>query len=199
MNEVSQRKDYRGVPNLNFIPLEYRRRILPSWQMLVRLQLVWMIVVGAFIVTNLYQQRSALQASMDSAQRKIQQADRNLAAANAKKEEAKKLQATIESLKNQNEVMKQDWGLVVGQADWSRVMAALFHSKPEDVQLRSVTKQETMRVTVAGTAVDYATLLQYRNQLLSSPVISRVISLSSSKAASSVSFSLVAEVKPGGK
>ncbi len=199
MNQVNQRQDYRRVPNPNFIPPEYRTRILPSRQLSLRLLLVVMIAGGAFIVTNLYQQRSALQASIASAQQKVQQADKNLAAANAKKEEAKKLQATIEALKNQYEVMKQDWGLGKEQADWPRVMATLFHSKPEGVQLRSVAKQETTQVTVAGTAMDYAALLQYRDQLLSSPVISRVISLSSSKAESSVSFSLVAEVKTGVK
>ncbi len=199
MNQINQRKDYRGVPNLNFIPPEYRTRILPSRQLSLRLLLVVMIAGGAFIVANLCQQRSALQVSLESAQRRVQQAEKSLAAANAKKEEAKKLQATIDAVKNQNETMKQDWAQTMVRTDWPQVMTTLFRSKPEGVQVRSITKQETAQVTVAGTATDYAALLQYRDQLLSSPIVSRVVSLSSSKAEASVSFSLVAEVKTGVK
>ncbi len=199
MNQVNQRQDYRRVPNPNFIPPEYRTRILPSRQLSLRLLLVVMIAGGAFIVTNLYQQRSALQASIESAQRKVQQADKNLAAANAKKEDAKKLQATLEALKTQNEAIKQDWALAMERTDWSQVMATLFHSKSEGVRLLSITKQGTTQVTVAGTAVDYVALLRFRDELLAAPIVARVISLSSNKAESSLSFSLVVEVKTGGK
>ena len=199
MNQINQRQDYRRVPNLNFIPSEHQGSILPSRQLLLCLLLTIMIAGGAFIVTNLYQQRSALQTSIDSAQRKVQQADKSLAGANAKKEEAKKLQATIDALKNQNEAMKQDWALAMQRTDWPQVMTTLFSSKPEGVQPRSITMQGTTQVTVAGTAVDYVVLLRFRDGLLASPVVSRVISLSSSKAEASLSFSLVAEVKTGGK
>ncbi len=199
MNQVNQRQDYRRVPNPNFIPPEYRTRLLPSRKLMLRILLVVMIAGGAFIVTNLYQQRSALQASIESAQQKVQQADKDLAAANAKKEDATKLQATLEALKTQNEATRQDWALAMDRADWSRVMATLFQSESEDVQLRSITTQGNNQVTVAGTAVDYVALLLFQNKLQASPIISRVISLSSNKAESSLSFSLVAEVKTSGK
>lgn len=197
MNRTDQRQDYRRVPNLNLIPSEYQVHILPSRQLLLRLFLAIMIIGGAFIVINLYLQRSALQAGLDAAQQKVGEANTRLAAANARIEEAKKLQATIDQLATQNQAIEQ--ALVINKTDWGLLLTTIFNSSTAGVHLISITNSGTTQVMVTGTSVDYIALLKFRDSLLKSPIIGKVISLSSSQGEGSLSFSLSAITRTGGK
>ncbi len=175
---MEQKKAYRHVPNINFIPLEYQIPTVSIWRLSLRVLLAIMIVVELLLIPNLYKEKSTIKANVDSAQQKIQQIDKILEAANTKKEE---------------EQYREELG--IKQVDWPQVMTTFFQSQPQGVELQNITNQGTTQVSVTGTAVDYATLASYQKKLLSSPVISRIISLRSNKSGSSVSFSLVAEVK----
>lgn len=194
---MNQRTDYRQVPNFNLIPLEYREPTISFLRLSLRLLLVLLIAAQVLFIHNLYQERFTFEATIASAQQKIQQIDQKLKAANAKKTEAKKIEATIESLEKERRTLEDDWReLVMKQPDWWRVMTAFFW-QPQGVELSSIRMQDATQVSATGTASDYAALFEYRRLLLSSPAISRIISLSlkSEKAGTSISFSLVAEVK----
>lgn len=192
---MQQRKVYHQVPNFNLIPLEYRRPTISFHRLAVRLLLVLVIVAEVFFIQNLYQEKSTLEVAVDSARQEIQQIEKKLAEVNAKKDEAKKLEATIEALKKEGEALEE---LGMKQADWHQVMAALFQSRSQGVELSSV-KQNGARVNVTGIASNYAALLEYRHALLASPAISQIIFLKSEKAGLSISFSLAIEVKMEGK
>ncbi|MBI4296478.1 MAG: PilN domain-containing protein [Chloroflexi bacterium] len=197
---MEQEKAYRRVPNFNFIPLEYRLPIVSVRRLSLRMLLVVVVVIEVLLAQNLYAERATIKANVDTAQRKIQQINRRLETANAGKQEAAKLQATIEALQKDQAVFEQNRKeLGLKQIDWPRVMTTFFQSKPEGIVLQHITKQETGQVSLSGTAVDYATLVSYQTALLSSAIISKVVFPKADRSGSSISFSMVAEVNPGAR
>ncbi|MFH0768214.1 MAG: PilN domain-containing protein [Chloroflexota bacterium] len=195
---MQPRKIYRQVPNFNLIPLEYQKPTISFQRFSLRLLLVLVIAAEVFFITNLYQEKSTLEAAIDSTQQEIHQIEERLAVANAERDKAKELETTVEALKKEHQALEDDWSeLAIKQADWPQVMAALFQSKPQGVNLSSV-KQDGTRVDATGTTSDYAALLGYRRVLLASPAISQIVSLKSEKAETSISFALTVEVKIGG-
>ncbi|MBI2830429.1 MAG: PilN domain-containing protein [Chloroflexi bacterium] len=196
---MEQRKAYRRVPNFNFIPPEYRMPTISLRRLSFRAVLVLIAVIEILVVQSLYAERSSIKANTDAAQRKTRQIEKRMETVNVNKQEAVKLQATIDALKKYQEtteLSQKELGLE--QVNWARVMNTFFQSKPEGVTLQRIAKQER-QVSITGTAADYATLVNYQKKLLSSSVFSKVVFPRADKSGASVTFSMIAEVKAGGK
>lgn len=179
------RRLYRQVPNFNFVPPEYQKPTIFSRRLLLRLLIIVVIAAELFFIWNLYQEKSSLEAAIDSAQLHIQQTEDKIAIVNAE-EELKKEQQALQG------------ALTAIHADWPQIMLAFLESKPGGVEL-SWLKQEGDLMNVSGTASSYASLLEYRSALLGSPAISQIISLNSKVDNSSVTFSLSVEIQRGGR
>jgi len=191
--------NYRQVPNFNLIPPEYRRTTTSISRILLRLLLVIVIAIEALFIQTLYQEKLILDADAHSIQQKIQHVEESLTIVNAEREEAKELETAIEALRQEHQALEDDLEqLRITQPDWPQVLDALFQSKCEGVQLSMVKLNET-QVNATGAVPNYMTLIKYRNTLLTSPTINRIVSLVSTQSESSIFFSLVAEVEMGGK
>ncbi|MDP2919564.1 MAG: PilN domain-containing protein [Dehalococcoidia bacterium] len=197
---MQQRKDYRRVPNFNLVPLEHRKPTVSFRRLSLRFLLVIVIVAEAFLIRNLNQQKSSLEAAIDTAQRKMQQIDKEIAIiANVQGKDAATLEAALKALRERVGGLDKDWkALGMEQPNWSAVIAIFYQSKPGGVQLTSL-NQSAERVTATGTASDYRTLLDYYYGILASPLISQITLLKSASAGSSVSFSLEVVVRMTGK
>lgn len=183
---MQQKKNYRQVPNFNFIPPEYQKPAVFTRRFSLRLLFVLVIVAEVFFIQNLYQEKLTLEESVDSIQQKIQQV-----------EEKTNIVNTEEALKQEHQVREDTWReLRTNQADWPGITSALFLSKPQGVTLFSI-KQDGGRVIATGITSDYAALIRYHRVLQSSPAISQIISLTSKIAESSISFTIDIEVKMG--
>ena len=186
--EKQPRRLYRQVPNFNFVPPEYQKPTIFSRRLLLRLLIITIIAAELFFIWNLYQEESSLEAAIDSAQLQIQQTEDKIAIVKAEKE-----------LKKERQALQDDWKtLTAGQADWPQILSALLKSKPGEIELSSL-KQDGKLINANGTASSYASLLQYRSALLSSPAISQIVSLDSKLSNGSVSFSLSVEIAGGGR
>ncbi len=186
--ETQPRKLYRQVPNFNLVPPEYQKPTVFSRRFLLRLLVIAIIAAELFAIWNLYQEKSSLEAAIDSAQLRIQQTEAKIAIVNSEKE-----------LKKERQALQDDWKtLTAGQADWQQILSAFLKSKPEGIELSSL-KQAGRLINADGTASDYASLLQYRSALLGSPSISQIISLNSGVSSGSISFSLSVEIVGAGR
>ncbi|MBI2851825.1 MAG: hypothetical protein HYX84_01800 [Chloroflexi bacterium] len=192
---MNQKQNYRQVPNLNFIPLEFQRRLLPSRAMLVRVSLAALIGVGILINGFLYMENLAVKADTDAAQERIEQANSKLEAANLRRGDAAKIQADIDALQKEALSLKEEWRELQAGQGWPEVLSAVFGARTSGVDLNSVTKQGISQVAISGNATSYSAVLEYRNQLLTSKEISRIVSLTSEKEGASFSFSVVAQIE----
>lgn len=192
---MQPRKDYRQVPNFNFIPPEYRRPTLSPQRLSLRLLLVLVIVAEVFFVQNLYQQKSTLQAAINSTQQKIAQVEERI----AKIANVSGSEATIKALRQEWEILERDRKeLGMEQPNWSQVMSTFFQSQPKGVALDSI-QQLTGVVNITGTALNYPALIEYYRKLLVSPVISSINQLKSERVGGVIAFSFEVVVKAGGQ
>lgn len=183
---MQPRKVYRQVPNFNLIPSEYQKPTISGRRLGLRL-LVFVVIVAEILFTqNLYREKSALEAVTVSTQQQIQQIEEKLNLVNE-----------IKALAAERQTLADDWReLTTKQADWPRVLTALFQSQPREIKL-SALGQDGNRLNATGTASDYTALVEYRRALLASPAISHIVSLQSAKSESAISFAMVVELKIG--
>ncbi|MBI2860802.1 MAG: hypothetical protein HYX91_04765 [Chloroflexi bacterium] len=189
-----QQRSYRQVPNFNFIPPEYLKRPVSYRRYLLQTALIALVLVEVFFIWGVRQDGAALQSGIDSARQQVRGVEEQMAKVNADKEEAKKLQSALDELEKERAALaKAQSELGIGQGpDWPGILAVLLQAKPAGIELVSV-KNNDYRVDVTGTAPDLATLLKYRQLLLDSAAVSRLIMLRSSAGANSLSFSLAFE------
>lgn len=194
---MQQRKAYRQVPDFNLIPPEYLPPVIFSRRYLLRLLLVLVIAAAVFFIQSALQETSAIESDTATVREQLLDIAAQFDAANAQRGEADRLTADVEALRSAGEALESEWAeLTTEHADWPEIMAALFQ-RPGGVELNTITKVDATHVDVTGSASDYGALLQYRAALQRSRVISRIISLRSLRAESSVSFSLSVEVMEG--
>ncbi|MCL0088611.1 hypothetical protein M1N87_02205 [Dehalococcoidia bacterium] len=192
-------RHYRGIPNFNLIPPEYRRAIVPRRKLVIYLLLLLMIVAVALFVPGLYQRMSAHEAAIEALRRDIPAVEAELEAVSAERDQAAEFLATIRGMKEEHQALlnqrQQDWRVLgVNPAEWHQVTFAVFRSRLFGVQLSSIGVQG-MEVALSGTAPDYGALLRYRKALLADPTISRIVSFDSEIVEAAVSFSLVARIE----
>ena len=108
---MKQRQDYRQVPKFNLISVEYKRPPVNYRQLLFRLLLIVVIVVELVYIWNLSQERYTLESNIESVQWEIQQIQENaeieLAAVDAKKEEANVLDEEITALDEESTALDE--------------------------------------------------------------------------------------------
>lgn len=192
------RKHYRGIPNFNLIPLEYRMASVSLRRLSFLLLLILLIATTVWFIQDLYQERAGRRAAIEALQGDISAIEAQLEVASAARDEAAELLTTIRGMKEQHQGLlnqrQQDWReLGVNPAEWHRVVAAVFRSPLFGVELSSIVVQR-MEVALSGTAPDILALLRYRQGLLADPTISRIVSFNSEVVEGTVSFSLVARI-----
>lgn len=192
---MQPRKVYRQVPNFNLIPSEYQKPTISGRRLGLRLLLFVVIVAEIIYTQKLYWERFNLEAANTSTQQQIQKLDEKVNIVNS----AKALEEERQALEQEGQIIKRDWEqLLATQADWPRVLTALFQSQPQEIQLSSI-MQDGDRLNVAGTASSYTALVEYRRALLTYPALLQIISMQSSKGESAISFSMAIRLKIGGK
>lgn len=190
---MQPRKVYRQVPNFNLIPSEYQKPTVSGRRLGLRLLLFVVIVAEILYTQKLYWEKFTLEAANTSTQQQIQKLEENVNIVNS----AKALEQERQALEQEGQTIKRDWEqLLATQADWPRVLTALFQS--QEIQLSSI-MQDGDRLNVAGTASSYTALVEYRRSLLTYPAILQIVSMQSSKGDSAISFSMAIRLKIGGK
>ncbi len=192
---MQPRKAYRQVPNFNLIPSEYQKPTVSGRRLGLRLLLFVVIVAEILYIQKFYWEKLNLEAANTSTQQQIQKLEEKVNIVNS----ATALEQERQGLEQEGQTLKTDWGqLLATQADWPRVLTALFQSQPQDIQLSSV-MQDGDRLNIAGTASSYTALVEYRRALLTYPALVQIISMQSSKGESTISFSMGIRLKIGGK
>lgn len=194
---MNQKQHYQQVPNLNLIPVEFQSRLFPPRRLSLSVLLAALIAAGIVANALLYREHLAITAATGAAQKRIDQANPRLAAANLKREDAAKIQTEIDAIQRESVSWKEDFSQLQGGQGWPRALATIFGARTRGVALTSIVRQGTDNIAITGNASSYSALLGYRNQLLSADEIGRIISLVSEKAEGSFSFAIVVQVKTG--
>ncbi len=162
-----------GLPAINILPYEYRKRYLSRLEGILLL----VLLAGALLAVISFQ---GLQAARDETAVLRERESRQRAANNSFKPQVEqaaalrqkiaKLQATLDKAQKTRDV------LAVQRLDWGGLLSPVLLNLPSGIELTAIAKDLKQQMIVDGVSRNgFAPFEQYYNQLNSTPGVSKVI------------------------